>query len=157
MATVQSTYSERLAPNPPGTIASTDFEVQTGICETAGPGGIPFGRAVSQGTLSDQGVVLGGTAAGFRGISVKVVTLGAEHDVYLPPNNVDILEEGDIWVEPSHAVAAQDPVYFVGATGLLTNQPSSNQLIKGAHWKTSCGTGGRAVVTLPDYKTTSAG
>jgi hypothetical protein len=148
---VQDTYSERLAPNTPGTRAGHGRGA-TGICETASPG-IPFGRAVSTGTLSDQGVILGGTAAKFRGIAEKRVTLGAEVDAYLPPSNVDYIEEGEVWVEPGHAVAVHDPVYFVGASGVLTNQSSGNQLVKGAYWKTSCGTGGRAVVYLPDYKT----
>lgn len=153
MAPVQTSYSERIAPNSPGTIGGSDFEVDTGLCETASPG-IPFGRAVSQGTLSDQGVVLGGASdtAKFRGISAKTVTLGAEHDAYLPPDNVNVLHKGDIWVEPTHAVAANDPVYFTAATGALTNQSSGNLgPIKGARFKTTCGTGGRALVTLAGY------
>lgn len=150
----QTSYSERMAPPGPGTIAGQDFAVNTAICETASPG-IPFGRAVSKGSLSDQGVVLGGTQAAFRGISVRDVTLRGDLavvDAYLPPNSMGVLEEGDIWVEPSHAVAVDDAVYFDGTTGQLTNQSSGTQLIKGAKWKTSCGTGGRAIAQIPDYK-----
>lgn len=146
--TTQTSYSERIAPPMPGVIAGSDYDTETGICETAGPGGIPFGRAVAQGTLSDQGVILGGAAATFRGLSVRDVTLGAEHDVYLPPNNVGIMHRGTMWVEPSHAVAANDLVYFTAATGILTNQSGGNVAIKSARWKTACGTGGRAVVAL---------
>lgn len=148
---VQSTYSERIAPNSPGTIQGSDHEVETGLCETASPG-IPFGRAVSQGSLSDQGVVLGGTLAALRGCSAKTVTLGAEQDAYLPAQNVNVLHKGTIWVEPTHAVAANDDVYFTAATGAWSNQSSGNLgPVKGARWKTSCGTGGRALLQLAGY------
>ena len=51
MGTTQTSYSERMAPNVPGTLAGqvNEARITTGICETASPG-IPFGRAVSQGT-----------------------------------------------------------------------------------------------------------
>jgi hypothetical protein len=149
--TTQTTYNERLAPNSPGTLQGMDFAVDTGICETASPG-IPFGRAVSQGTLSDQGVVLGGTLAGFRGISVKSTALGAEHDAYLPPDNVNVMKEGTVWVEPASAVVVNGQVYFNATTGLFDDSASGNiGPIKGARWKTSCGVGGRAVVELSGY------
>jgi len=149
---IQTSYSERIAAPSPGTIQGSDFDTETGICETAAPGGIPFGRAVSRGTLSDQGVVIGGTLAALRGCSVKNHALRAEQEVYLPPDNVDILHRGTIWVEPSHAVSANDDVYFTAATGVWTNQSSGNLgPVKGAAWKTSCGTGGRALLQLPGY------
>jgi hypothetical protein len=102
---VQSTYRENLLDNSPGTMQGSDHNTETGICETASPG-IPFGRAVSQGSESDQGVIIGGSLAGFRGVS-QDVTLGAEQDAYLPPNNVGF-SSGTIWVEPNEAVAADD-------------------------------------------------
>jgi hypothetical protein len=128
----------------------------TGIAETASPG-IPFGRAVSQGTLSDQGVVLGGTLVGFRGASIRDITLRGDQaivDAYLPPNNVGVMEDGDMWVEPGEAVAANDPVWFHGTTGVFYKATGTGRVgpIKGARWKTSCGIGGRAIVTLPQYK-----
>lgn len=152
--TTQTTYSERMAPPSPGTIAGQDYQTDTGICEQASPG-IPFGRAVSQGSLSDQGVILGGTAAGFRGLSVRDITLRGDLavvDAYLPPNSVGLLTEGPMWVEPATAVSANDAVYFNGTTGQLSNNASGTQLIKGARWKTSCGVGGRAIVEIPRYK-----
>jgi hypothetical protein len=151
MAT-QTTYSERMLDNSPGTIQGSDHESETGICETAAPGGIPFGVAVSQGTLSDQGVVIGGSLAGFRGVAAKVVTLGAEQDKYLPPNNMTILHKGTIWVEPNEAVTADAAVYFVAATGVFSdNAAGAVGPIKGARWKTSCGIGGRALLQLSGH------
>lgn len=152
--TTQDTYGERIAPPMPGVIAGdmNNARTTTGICETASPG-IPFGRAVSQGTLSDQGTILGGTLAGFKGVSVRDITLRGDlavKDAYLPPNSMSILEGGDIWVEPNEAVTAHAAVYFVAATGLFSDNASGALgPLPGAYWKTSCGVGGRAVVYIP--------
>jgi hypothetical protein len=153
--TTQTSYSERMAPPAPGTIAGNmdTARVITGICETASPG-IAFGRAVSQGTLSDEGTILGGTLAGFKGVSVRDVTLRgdvatADLDKYQAPNSMAILESGDIWVEPNEAVTAHAAVYFVAATGLFSDNASGALgPIPGAYWKTSCGIGGRAIVSI---------
>jgi hypothetical protein len=147
---VQTTYSERMSPNSPGTIGGSDYDTVTGLCETAAPGGIPFGRAVGQGTLSDKGVVLGGSSTTFRGVSLKDATLGAEQDVYLPPNNVGVLTKGEIWVEPGVAVTPQDPVHFNASTGVFAISGGTGP-IKGARWVTSCGIGGRALLYLSGY------
>lgn len=153
--TTQTTYSERIAPPVPGTVAGrrNNANVSTGICETASPG-IGFGLAVSQGTLSDEGVVLGGTVAGLRGCSIRDITVAAgQNDKFLPPNGLGILEAGDIWVAPREAVAVNDPVYFVAATGVWTqNGTGAVGPVKGARFKTACGVGGAAILSLPDYK-----
>jgi hypothetical protein len=150
--TTQTTYSERMAPPAPGTVAGNydGARVTTGICETASPG-IPFGRAVSQGSLSDAGVIIGGSLAGFRGVSIRDITLRGDLavvDAYLPPNNVGVLEDGDIWVEPTVAVNAHDPVWFNASTGTF-NKSTGVGPIPGAYWKTSCGVGGRAILAIP--------
>lgn len=156
MAT-QTSYSERMAPPMPGVIAGSDYDTKTGICETAAPG-IPFGRAVSKGTLSDQGTLLGGALVGFKGISVRDITLlgdvgPANLDKYQPPNSMSILSRGEIWVEPGEAVNAGDPVFYNSTTGVLMKAADTGLVgpIKGAAWKTSCGVGGRAVVMLAGY------
>jgi len=153
MAT-QTSYSERIAPPMPGVIAGNmdNARIATGICETAAPG-IPFGRAISQGVLSDQGRLLGGVLTAFRGISVRDITLRgdvatANLDKYQPLNNMGCLESGEIWVEPAVAVAVTDPVHYVQATGIFTNTGGIGPIV-GAKWKTSCGVGGRAIVQLP--------
>jgi hypothetical protein len=147
----QSTYSERMAPPGPGVVAGQmdNARIVTGIAETASPG-IPFGRAVSQGSSSDQGVVIGGTLAGFRGVSIRDVTLPGSRtvlDAYLPPDSVGVLESGDIWVEPTVAVNANDPVWFNATTGTFNKSTGIGPII-GARWKTSCGVGGRAILSL---------
>lgn len=157
--TTQTTYGERIGAPSAGTIAGQmdNARVSTGICETASPG-IGFGLAVSQGTLSDQGVVLGGTLAGFRGVSVKDIALeaaSASVDHFLPPNSLSVLESGDIWVKPNAAVAANDAVYFVAATGLFSNSATTPSTalgpIKGARWKTAASANEPAILSLPTY------
>lgn len=147
MSPVQSSYSERIAPPMPGVVAGQmdNARTTTGICETEDPG-IPFGRVVSQGALSDQGVILGGSLAGLRGVSIRDITLGAEQDAYLPPNSVGILEDGDIWVEPTVAVNANDVVWFNATTGTF-NKSTGIGPVPGWRYKTSCGIGGRAIVS----------
>jgi hypothetical protein len=151
---IQTTYGERIAPPGPGVIHGSDRDVDTGICETASPG-IGFGLAVSQGTLSDQGVVLGGTVAGFRGVTVRDVTLPPENaDKYLPPNSMAVLTRGPIWTEPGEAVAANDPVYFHGTTGVFYKSAAAGRVgpLPGSRWKTACGIGGRAIAQISDHK-----
>jgi hypothetical protein len=155
--TTQTTYNERIAPPLPGTIAGQmdNSRVITGICETAAPG-IPFGRAVCQGASSDYGVILGGaTAADFRGVSIRDVTLrgdvaSANLDAYQPPNSVGVLESGDIWVAPAVAVAVKDPVTYVAATGIFSN--TGGVAVSRGKWKTSCGVGGMAILSLSGGK-----
>jgi hypothetical protein len=142
-----------MAPPSPGTLAGqvNEARITTGICETTA--GIPFGVACSQGSSSDEGAIIGGTLAGFRGVSVRDVTLRGDSgdlDQYRPPNSMSIMESGDIWVEPAGAVDAHAAVYFNATTGLLDDASGGNLgPVPGAYWKTSCGVGGRAIVAIP--------
>lgn len=158
MTAVQSSYNERMLDNSPGTLAGSDYDSKTGICETADPG-IPFGVAVCQGVDSDIGVTKGGTLAKFLGCSLKDATLGAEQDAYLPPNNVGYVNRGTVWVHPKDAVTADNAVYFDTATGLFDDDASGNLgPIPGARWVTSCGAGAneRAIVYLGGYAKSNA-
>ena len=151
---VQSSYSERISPPTPGTIGGSDYDVVTGISEVADPG-IPFGRAVADGTLSDKGTILGGTTTTFKGVSVKDPSQGAEVDAYIAPANMAILQRGQVWVEPAVAVAANDPVHFDGTTGVFTNTGGVGP-VKGARYVTSCGIGGRAIAYFSGYQRSNA-
>lgn len=155
---VQSTYSERMLDNSPGTMQGSDYDTKTGICETADPG-IPFGVAVCQGVDSDQGVIKGNALATFLGCSLKDATLGAEQDAYLPPNNVGYMSRGTIWVHPKDAVVADAAVYFDASTGLFDDDATGNVgPIAGARWVTSCGAGAneRALLQLSGYQKVAA-
>jgi hypothetical protein len=104
---------------------------------------------VSWGTLSDEGAVLGGAIAGFRGVSVRDITLRGDVgdvDHYLPPNSMAILEGGDIWLEPAVAVNNGEVVTYNTTTGVFSN--TGGATVPGAYWKTSCGLGGRAIASF---------
>jgi hypothetical protein len=147
----QTDYNEQPLDNSPGTVAGNfdNARSSTGTCETVA--GIGFGLAVSRGANSDRGTIIGGTLAGFRGCSIKDVTLVNENgDKYMPPNSMGILESGEIWVEPAVAVAIGDPVHFNATTGVWSNAGGIGPVL-GARWKTSCASGGRAILQLPTY------
>lgn len=148
--TTQTTYTEGMQAPSPGVISASDFNTITGTCETAA--GIGFGLAVSKGASSDKGVVLGGAVAGFRGVTIRDVTLApsATPDKYKQYDNVGILDRGQIWVEPGEAVNHDDPVYYNSTTGVFYKAAGAGLVgpIPGARWVTSCGIGGRAEVKL---------
>lgn len=150
--TVQATYRERIAPAVAGLMSGSDWNADTGICETAA--GIGFGLAVSQG-VADKGIILGGTRLGFRGVSIRDVTLVhplAQLDKYSEHENMGVMTEGKIWVAPAVAVAANDPVHFVAATGVFTNTGNQGP-INGARWVTSAaGNGDLALLELSGYQ-----
>jgi len=152
--TTQTTYSEHIRPPVPGVIAGNldSAKVNSRICETAEPG-IGFGLAVGQGALSDGGAVLGGALAHLVGVSVRDITLRgdvalADVDHYQAPNNMAVLEEGDIWVAPGAAVVANGDVFYNTVSGVFMAAAGSNIVgpVPGWRYKTSCGVGGAAIL-----------
>jgi hypothetical protein len=131
---VQSTYAPQINVGAVGMVADeATAEVGTRINETAA--GLPFGVAVSQGTLSDKGCLIGGTA--FVGITVRDVTLDrmpinplAAGGVYPPVDNyqqyanVGVLSRGDIWVLAGADVTAGNALYYEATGGTLSNSGS---------------------------------
>jgi hypothetical protein len=144
---VQSTYQENLDAARAGLLAGSDFNADTGICETAA--GIGFGLAVGQGA-ADKGVVLGGALAIFRGIAVRDVALGAEVEKYPQYANVGVITRGKVWVLVAADVAPNDPVHYVSATGAFTNTGDIGPIL-GARYVTSAVSGGLAQVELSGY------
>ena len=146
---VQTTYYRYLTVAQLGMPATTTgWDVDTRIAEdVASPkAGIPFGRAVSQGTLhGDRSAVLG-TLSGktFAGITAADVTLASslvaesDTDKYIDGDNMAVAIRGDWWVIAADAVAAGGPVYFNSSTGELGASGISNATqILGAIWVTS--------------------
>lgn len=145
---IQTEYTEQMQPPSPGTVAGSDYGSKTGIVETAA--GIGFGLAISQGSLSDKGVVIGGALAGFLGISIRDVTAkpaASDPDKYLQYDNLGYINRGQIWALAGAAVAAGDPVYYNATTGALSNTGGEGP-IPGARWVTSAASGARALVEL---------
>ena len=139
---VQPSYAAHIGKPRPGTIAGTNSDIGTGICETVA--GIGFGLAVTQGA-GDNGVVLGG-ATKFIGISVKDITLGAGFDAYPQYASLGVNKKGFTWVAPAVAVVCGDPVTYVSATGRLSN--TGGVAIPGARWADSSDADGAARVEL---------
>ena len=145
---IDMTYRETMRNNSPGTIAGSGYDVKTGNCETEA--GIGFGLAVSQGTISDDAVVLGGTLSGFKGITVKDINRDSRSgDKYQKYEEVGYLNRDEIWVEAEGAVA-DGAVYFKGTTGAILAASGGGAIgpIPGARFKTSADDEGRCIVYL---------
>lgn len=132
MATVvQTSYRPQIRPAVAGMLADmTDAERSSYVSETQGLG---FGLAVSVGTQSPIGCVLGGTS--FLGITVRDVTLppGISIDpmysgspVIAPDTipqytNLSVMTRGRIWVVANAKVNVGDALWYNQGSGLLTN------------------------------------
>ena len=107
--------------------------------------GIGFGKVCVQGTADNQ-VVDSEATAKFAGIAVLDTTRpSGKYDQY---DNVAVMKKGVIVVQASVAVAVGDAVYFVPATGVLTNVSTGNTLIPNAQWDTSTAGAGLAALRL---------
>lgn len=107
--------------------------------------GIGFGKVCVQGTADNQ-VVDSEATVKFAGIAVLDTTRPTgKYEQY---DNVAVMKKGVIVVQASVAVAVGDPVYYVPATGVLTNVATSNTLIANAQWDTSTAAAGLAALRL---------
>jgi hypothetical protein len=107
--------------------------------------GIGFGKVGVQGTADNQ-VVDSEATVKFVGIAVLDTTRPTgKYEQY---DNVALMKKGVIVAQASVAVAVGDPVYYVPATGVLTNVSTSNTLIAGAQWDTSTAGAGLAALRL---------
>lgn len=149
MTAVQTSYSATLAAGLEGQIASmSPSVVSTRIVE--GSGGIPFGRAVTEGIAYDRGAILaqsGSPDGAFVGISVRDVTLAAgDEDVYAEGANMGVLEVGDIWVKTVGAAAVHgNNASYNATTGTLG---SSGTAITNSRWMTSGADGDMCILRL---------
>lgn len=109
--------------------------------------GIAFGKVCVQGTADTQ-VVDSEATVKFIGIAVLDTTRPT--GAYAQYDNVLVRRRGPIVVTASVAVAVGDPVYYVPATGVLTNvsNTGANTLIANATWDTSTSGAGLAVLRL---------
>jgi hypothetical protein len=134
----QSTFSEQMAQGFPGMVnRMVDYNAVT---RSAEGGNIPACRAVSQSVAADIGAVLGGSANGFLGITIYDPTIitpvgsGLADGVYPQYTNMGVITKGEIFATATTAVAAGDPVFFVAATGILTNV-GTDVAAAGCKWK----------------------
>lgn len=98
---------------------------------------VGFGLAVGAGA-TDGSCRLGGT--GYLGITVADKTRAA--DQYAVGEVAGVMRKGTIWVNVPVAVADTDTVYFIPATGVITNVSTSNTAIPNAKFEvTTTGAG----------------
>lgn len=144
MPAVQTTYAAQHARWVEGMVLNMEPNViVTRLAEDVE--GIGFGKVGVQGTADNQ-VVDSEATAKFVGIAVLDTTRPTgKYEQY---DNVALMKKGVIVVQASVAVAVGDPVYYVPATGVLTNVSTSNTLIAGAQWDTSTAGAGLAALRL---------
>jgi hypothetical protein len=145
MPTLQSTYAATHTQSVEGMVANSEpCIVVSRIAEDAE--GIGFGKVCVMGD-ADNTVTDSEASKKFEGISVMDPTQnGATADMFPQYATVPVMKQGVIWVTASVAVAKGDPVYFVPATGVLTNVSTSNTLIANATWDSA--TAGAALAKL---------
>ncbi len=85
----------------------------------------------------DQDNTVTDAEAAKRFVGIAVLDPTQSGDIYAQNAIVAVMKKGVIWVQASVAVAVNDPVYFVPATGVLTNVASSNTQIANASWGSS--------------------
>jgi hypothetical protein len=118
-------YSLTQSPGLPGSIASAINSYAVRSKTNTSGGVIAFGRAVVQGTDPQDVILPAADKTGFVGIAVRSYIYedaetadGAEG--YANKKEIDVLVQGEIWVETEVAVAPGDPVYFRIASGTET-------------------------------------
>ena len=145
---VQTTYNSQLAPAYEGMIANSEpHRIVSKQVESAA--GIGFGKVTVQGTADDQ-IRVSEVTRRFRGLTEASHIGGglATLDSYEQYQTVPVMVEGVMWVMASVAVNPGDLVYYVPATGVLTNVATSNTQIPNAIWESSTTGAGLAKVRL---------
>lgn len=144
MPEIQSTFNAQHARWVEGMVLNSEpctvisREVETGA-------GIGFGKVAQRGTGDHQCKV---SAASPKYLGITVLDPSKFGDTYAQYDTAAIMTKGIIVVQASVAVAQGDDVYFVPATGVLTNVSTSNQQIPNAKWDTSTAGAGLAALRL---------
>ena len=144
MPAIQTNYSAQHARWIEGMVLNMEpSDIVSRLCEDVE--GIGFGKVAVQGTADNQ-VVDSEATVKFCGIAVLDETQPTgKYEQYA---TAAIMKKGVIVVQASVAVAVGDPVYYVPATGVLTNSASGNTLIANAQWDTSTAGAGLAALRL---------
>ena len=144
--TVQSSYTRYQAAAQAGMPADMHgWDADTGVAE----GTIPFGYAVSRGS-ADNGVIPGGPT--FKGIAIRDITISHDTaDQYEEPDNVAVMNRGDIWVKVGTSVVNDKQAYYNSSTGEIGDSGISNAVaIAGAIFLDTADSAGFSRVRLSD-------
>lgn len=144
MPAIQTTYAATHARWVEGMVLNMEPNViVTRVVEDAE--GLSFGKVAVCGD-SDNTVTDSEATKKFEGIAVLDTTQPTgKYEQYA---NAAVMKKGVIVASASVAVAKGDPVYYVPATGVLTNVSTSNTLIANAQWDTSTSGAGLAALRL---------
>lgn len=146
MPTIQTNYLATHAVGFEGMAVNSEPSVIVSrIAEDAE--GVGFGKVCVIGDR-DNTVTDSEASKAFEGIAVADTTQPA--DTFARYATVPVMKKGVIWVICSVNVAKGDPVYFVPATGVLTNvsNSSANTLIANASWDSAGTAAGLAKLRL---------
>ena len=133
-ATHAVAYEDMVANSEPSVIVSRIAEDVEGI---------GFGKVCVLGDR-DNTVTDAEASKAFEGIAIADPTQPA--DTFAQYATIPVMKKGVIWVMASVAVTKGQAVYFVPATGVLTNASSGNTLIANASWDST--TSGAALAKL---------
>lgn len=136
MPNVQPSYPLYQAPFVEGMIPNQEpSDIVSRVVESAA--GIGFGKVAVKGA-GDNGIRVSQATTAFEGITVLDSTkVAGTPNLYPQYSIAGVMKKGVVVVTASVAVAKGDPVYFVPATGVLTNVSTSNTLIANAQWDTT--------------------
>ena len=112
---LQPTYSPTQPIALPGMPATEHgWDGDSYIVDKAATVRIPFGVACSLKVATDPlSVIIGGTAALFRGVSYRDITQPPRApEGYQAGENISLMSRGDIWVRVISAITAGDAVKF---------------------------------------------
>lgn len=144
MPTIQSTYAATHARWIEGMVLNMEpSDIVSRLAEDAE--GIGFGKVCVQGTADNQ---VTDSEADKKFVGIAVLDITKPNGKYEQYDTVAVMKKGVVVVQASVAVAVGDPVYFVPATGVLTNVSTSNTLIANAQWDTSTSGAGLAALRL---------
>jgi len=140
-AVVQSSFPEQMRQGFPGMInRMVDYNAVTRSVEGSAAAGIAAPRAVSQSTAADISCILGGTVAGFVGLTildptlVQVIGSSVPAESYAQYVTCGVLTKGEMFATATVPTVAGDPVHFGATDGVLTNTGAVGP-IPGARWK----------------------
>jgi hypothetical protein len=107
--------------------------------------GLAFGVAVGYGA-ADKGIlaIATGQATVFAGVTIR--DTAREADLYARYDEAAVRRKGPIVVQASVAVDAGDPAYIVPATGVFTDDSTSNILV--GTWESTTAGAGLAILNL---------
>lgn len=118
-------YSVPQSPAVPGTIATAINSCAIRSKANASGGVLAYGRAVVQGTAPDDVVLPAADKTGFVGIAMRTYMYENAQTAdgaygYADKKQIDVVTQGEIWVETEVAVAPGDAVFFRIASGTAT-------------------------------------